>query len=287
MFSTGIIVFREVLEAALIISIIAAATRGVAGRTAWIAAGVGAGLCGATVVAGFTDVIADFSEGRGQEIFNASVLLLAVLMLAWHNIWMAAHARKLAGDMKSVGTAVSLGERGLWVIAVVVGLAVLREGSEVVLFAYGIAAAGAAAGSMAIGGLVGLACGVVTGYALYAGLLRIPVRHFFTVTGWMILLLAAGLASSAAGYLLQAGLLPALGNQLWDSSGFISSDSAVGEVLHILVGYEARPAGIQLVFYVSTLVAIGLGMLWSGRRSRRPAGTPAADKQARPVPASS
>lgn len=268
MLSSGIIVFREVLEAALIISIIAAATRGAAGRSLWILGGVGAGVLGAVIVAQFTDVIADFSEGRGQEMFNAGVLLLAVGMLAWHNIWMSSHARKLVSEMQSVGKAVLLGEENKSIILLVVGLAVLREGSEVVLFMYGISAAGTGVASMYTGGIVGLVLGAAVGYGLYSGLLRIPTRHFFTVTGWMILLLAAGLASQAASYLIQAGMLPTLGNRIWDTSWLIAPGSVSADVLGTLIGYDAQPTGMQLVFYVTTLIAIGGGMLLVSRKQR-------------------
>ena len=94
MFGSAIIVFRETLEAALLIGIIAAATRGLSGRNLWLAVGVGVGLAGSLVVAGLTETIAEMAEGAGQELFNAAILGIAVLMLAWHNIWMATHGRR-------------------------------------------------------------------------------------------------------------------------------------------------------------------------------------------------
>ena len=137
-----IIVFREVIEAGLIIGIVMAATRGVAGRGRWVSIGVVAGVAGAAVVALFAGGISQAFEGSGQELFNAGVLSIAVVMLMWHNAWMARHGREIAAEMRSVGTAVSEGAKPLTALAIVVGLAVLREGSEVVLFLYGIAASG-------------------------------------------------------------------------------------------------------------------------------------------------
>jgi high-affinity iron transporter len=146
----------------------------------------------------------------------------------------------------------------LWALAFAVGLAVLREGSEVVLFLYGIAAAGSGSvAAMALGGALGLAFGVAAGAALYFGLVRIPLRHLFSVTSWLVLLLAAGMASQAAAFLLQADLLPPLGSTVWDTSFLLSDQSLFGRVLHTLIGYTAQPAGIQLVFYVVTLLVIG------------------------------
>ncbi len=82
----------------------------------------------------------------------------------------------------------------------------------------------------------------------------------------MILLLAAGMASQAANFLEQAGVVPALGRALWDSSRLLSERSIAGQLLHTLVGYDARPSGIQLLFYVATLCSIGLSMRLLGRR---------------------
>src|SRR6202030_1420353 len=140
-------------------------------------------------------------------------------------------------------------------------LAVLREGSEVVLFLYGIALASqGGAVAMALGGAVGLVLGVAAGTAIYWGLVSIPMRLLFTVTSWLVLLLAAGLASQGAAFLMQADLLPPLGSNLWDTSFLLSDHSLSGRILHTLVGYTAQPAGIQLVFYVATLLIIGVLM---------------------------
>jgi len=261
MFATAVIVFREVLEAALLVGIIAAATREVPGRNRWLAAGIAAGIAGAGLVALGTGRIADMANGVGQELFNAAVLGIAVLMLAWHNVWMSAHGAALAADARSVGSEISSGRRECSVLLIVVGLAVLREGSETVLFLYGIAASdGGASWSMLTGGLCGIAAGIAVGFALYAGLLRIPLRWFFVATGLLVLFLAAGMASQAARFLIQADIVPSLAAPLWDTSALLPQTSIAGTLMHSLVGYDARPAGMQIVFYVVVLVAIGVGM---------------------------
>jgi high-affinity iron transporter len=265
MLGTGLLVFREVLEAALIVSIVCAATRGVPGRGGWVGFGITAGVLGAILVAFFAGTIAAAVSGIGQELFNASVLLAAVFMIAWHAIWMSSHGRELATQMKSVGGAVQSGKRPLSALMIVVAIAVLREGSEVVLFLYGQAASGAGVIEIAFGIALGVVGGVAIGFLLYFGLLGIPMRYFFSATNWLMLLLAAGLASQAAGFLIQADVLPAFGNRVWDSSALLSNGSLMGKTLHTLIGYDAQPAGMQLVFYAITAVAIALGMrLWGG-----------------------
>lgn len=269
MFGSSIVVFREVLEAALIITIILAATRGVHYRGLWLSSGVVTGVAGAILVASFVNDISGLMEGVGQEIFNATVLFAAVLMLAWHNIWMAAHGRQLAQQMKAVGLGVSNGELPMFTLAFAVALAVLREGSEVVLFLNGMAMSGESAASLTMGALLGLAGGVAIGIAMYFGLLRIPLRHFFQVTGWMILLLASGLSASAAGFLEQAGLLPVIKTALWDSSWLLSDQSLAGQLAHTLVGYQSRPSGIALLAWLITFGTILLMMKTVGASAEK------------------
>jgi high-affinity iron transporter len=272
MFGSALIVFRETLEAALLIGIIAAATRGLSRRTLWLAIGIGAGLAGSLVVAGLTETIAEMAEGTGQELFNAAILGIAVLMLGWHNVWMATHGRELATQARSIGIAVKSGQRELSALAILIALAVLREGSETALFLYGIAAGdGTASGaSMLGGGLAGLAAGAAAGWALYAGLARIPLRHFFTVTSALILFLAAGLAGQMARLLIQGDLIRPLASPLWDSSSLLPMDSVLGSLLHLLAGYEARPSGMQVLFYGLTFLAILVGMRLSRTRTLQP-----------------
>lgn len=268
MFGAALIVFRESLEAALIIGVMAAATQGVAGRGRWIAGGLLAGLAGSALVASSMGAISNLASGVGQELFNAGVLLLAVCMLAWHNIWMASHGRELAMRAQQAARAIKDGAREGSVILLIIGLAVMREGSETVLFLYGLAS-GSAEGLRATlaGAMAGLGAGALVGGLLYMGLLRIPLRWFFSVTGALVLLLAASMASQLARNLIQADIIPSLGAPLWDSSAWLSQSSPVGTVLHGLVGYDAQPAGAQLVFYMVALVAIGSAMFWVSRRA--------------------
>lgn len=256
MLGSALIVFREALEAAMIVAIVMGASRGVAGRGRWVSGGMAAGAVGAAVVAAFAGSIAGALEGRGQELFNAGVLLLAVVMLAWHNVWMSAHGRALAAHLRDVGDGVRVGAKPLSALALVTLLAVLREGSETVLFLYGLAASGAGGLALFAGGLLGLAGGGALGWLLYRGLVAVPIGYFFTVASWLITLLAAGLAAGAAGFLNQAALVPALGFEIWDSSAILDQQSWLGSVLHILVGYNDRPMGIQVLFYLVTLAAI-------------------------------
>lgn len=268
MFGAGLIVFRESLEAALLIGIMAAATHGLSKRNAWIAIGIAAGLAGSFVVAGLTEYIAQLANGSGQELFNAAILGVAVIMIGWHNIWMASHGAEMAHKAKQVGAQIKDGAQELSAIAIVVALAVLREGSETVLFLQGIVASEQNhASTVLIGGLCGLLAGVILGFIIYAGLVRIPIRKLFSITSGLLVLLAAGLAGQMANFLIQGDWLPSLVSPLWDSTRFLPDNSALGSALHVLIGYESRPSGTQVLFYMVTLISIAVAASIVRRRS--------------------
>ncbi|MBI3553132.1 MAG: FTR1 family protein [Elusimicrobia bacterium] len=256
MIASALIVFREALEAALVIGIVLGATRGLKGRKTAVAWGVGSGIMGALVVAALMGRIAQAASGTGQALFEAAVLFTAVAMLGWHSVWMSRHGKRLAQDLKNLGSDVTKGLRPATALYAAAALAVLREGSEIVLFLYGLAASGAGAGALCLGGLIGLSAGAAAGGLLYLGLVRIPVRLFFRVTGWMIVLLAAGMASQAAAFLNQADLLPSIKDSLWDTSRLLSAQSVLGTLLKTLVGYTPSPSGLQMLFYAGTIALI-------------------------------
>ncbi|HUJ46827.1 MAG TPA: FTR1 family protein [Rhizomicrobium sp.] len=278
MLAALVIVFREVIEAGLIVGIVLAATQGVSHRGRWVSYGVAAGVLGACLVAAFAGQIANLFSGSGQEIFNASILLVAVLMLTWHNVWMSGHGREMARELRGVGAAVSAGERSLMALAVVVGVAVLREGSEVVLFLYGIASqGGTTVAGMLIGGALGLAAGAALSALMYFGLVSIPPGKLFSVTSGLITLLAAGMAAQAILFLQNAGYLNVLMTTVWDTSWLLPDGgegwrALFGKMLHTLVGYTAAPDGAQIVAYLATVAAIVGLMRWE--RARRPAVVP-------------
>ena len=269
MLASLLIVFREVIEAGLIIGIVLAATQSVAHRGLWVGVGITGGIVGACIVAGFAEQLAGLFQGSGQELFNAGILIIAVLMLAWHNVWMAGHGKQMANEMRQMGAEVSLGQKTLTALAVVVGVAVLREGSEVVLFLYGIAAQGGqSTASLLAGGGLGLMAGAVVSALMYFGLLTIPARRMFSVTSGLITLLAAGMASQAVLFLQQGGYFEFMTATLWDTSWLLPESGITGRMLHTLVGYTDAPNGAQLVVYVLTLLTIRLLMrLVHGKKS--------------------
>ncbi len=272
MLAALIIVFREVFEAGLIVGIVLAVTGSVQHRMRWIGGGVLAGVVAACLVAAFAGALSELFEGMGQELFNAAILSVAVVMLTWHNVWMARHGKEIAGEMRAIGQAVAEGSKPLLALAVVVGVAVLREGSEVALFLYGVAASdGGSALALTTGGVLGLLLGGAVCLLTYFGLMRIPPRALFATTTVLITLLAAGMAAQAVAFLERANWLTSLDAVMWDSSWLLSETSIAGRALHTLTGYTDQPTQMQLVVYLAVIAVTFLLMRLTASERHRPA----------------
>lgn len=254
MFSIALVVFREVLEVSIVIGVILAATKGVPGRAKWTLLGILGGIVGSGLVAYFIEEISGFAEGVGQEIFNAGILIVAAIMIAWTVIWMRTHAREMVRKIRAVGQQIKDGHVQMISISIVIALATLREGSEIALFGNGILLSGhLTAAEFFTGAFIGLGGGALVGAMLYFGMLKISTKHIFKITGWLLIFLAAGMMSIAASYLVSAGIFDVLIDPVWDTSSILPDSSLLGKILSVLIGYTAIPMGIQLVFYISTL----------------------------------
>src|ERR1700723_2787184 len=229
-----------------------AVTAGVRGRTLWISGGIVAGVLGACLVALFTGRLSELFGGNGQEIFNASILGFAVIMLTWHNVWMSRHGREMAAELRAAGEA---------------GAA----GSKMPAALGAVAAQGSASFGMVVGGFIGLILGSLVCLATYLGLITIPTRYLFGVTSALIALLAAGMAAQAIAFLEQADILTALDQTVWDTSWILSDSSLLGRALHTLIGYVDQPTAMQLIVYAATLAVIVILMkLFASPVSHRP-----------------
>lgn len=272
MWGSAVVVFREVFEIAIILCVILAATKGIQHRGKWINLGILGGIIGASLLAFATQTFAMLAGKTGQQYFNAGVLIVAVAMIGWTVIWMKKHSRTIVQNIKQVGKDISEGETPLHTLAIVVGLAVMREGSEIVVFVYSMIAGGQATlGSATMGGLIGLALGSFCGVLMYYGLIRVSVKYLFQVTSILLTFIAAGMAANAAGKLVKSGLLPALVDKLWDTSSILNQHSIVGKFFSILVGYQDHPNGMQAIFYLVTVGTIFYFM----RKGMQPQAKPA------------
>lgn len=253
MFSSFLVTFREILEIALIVGVVLAATEGATNRKHWIGLGFGIGIAGSLLVAFFTEAIANVAEGMGQELFNALILLTASFIIGWTAIWMRSHARHIITGIREKGKKIVEGELPRYTLTVIIALTVLREGAEIVLFTYSMLASGQPPLPIALGSLGGVLSGTLLGYFLYKGLVSIPTKYIFQVTTWMLLLLAAGMSSMAARFLVAAGYFENYAHIVWNTSHILPENSMIGQIMHVLVGYTEQPMQVQLITYVLTL----------------------------------
>ncbi|MDX8387415.1 MAG: FTR1 family protein [Ghiorsea sp.] len=252
MLSALIIVFREVLEMSMVLGMLFAATKDVFGCKRWINAGATVGLVGAVIVAVFMEALESAVDGDGEFLFNAIVLSIASVMLAWTVIWMSKHGKQMSQRIKQVGAAVAEGSTPMIGLFVVSFAAVMREGSEAVFFLFGTMQAGEDMGSILTGGILGLLAGAAMGFVLYLGLVRIPMKHVFQVMGFLLMLLAAGMASQAAVNLIIIDMLPPLIDSMWNTSAILSEESFLGSVLHVMMGYDEQPSAMQMIVFAVT-----------------------------------
>jgi high-affinity iron transporter len=274
--ATALIVFRETVEIALILTIVLAATRGLSGRMAYIWGGLAAGVAGSALIAVFAETITNLADGFGQEVMNAVILLLAAAMIGWTAVWMRVHGRELAQKFKEVGHEIRAGNASFFTLSAIIALAMFREGSEIVLFSYGMLATGMAWSEFLLGAALGFAGGMVVGILFYFGMIKVFARYFFSITTWMLVLLSAGLAAKGVKYLVDAGLLPAWGYNIWDTSALLSEESMLGEFLSVLIGYTAQPSGIQIATYIAVVALAVAGIKYSSRAAEKTKNAPTA-----------
>jgi high-affinity iron transporter len=260
MWAAALIVFRESLEAALFVGIVAAATRGLLGRGRWLGAGVAIGVAGAMILAALAPHVSGWFDGLGQDMINIAVLSVALTMLLWHCIWVATHSKEMALEARRLGESVNAGRERPWALLTAVALAVLREGAETVLFVAGAVTGGNTTfGDIVLAVVIGVGLGAGAGAIIYAGLARVPTKHIFTTTNVLIAILAGSIASQLVKSLAQAGLLESGTSPVWDTSAALAPDSALGTFLKALVGYDATPSAAQIASYLGVLVLIFVG----------------------------
>jgi high-affinity iron transporter len=256
----AIVVFREVLEIALILGILISATKEVENRTKWILAGLGLGIGASVSLAFFTDRISSALDGMGQEFFNGLILLSASFMIGWTVLWMQKHAKSLSGELKRLGNSVKEGKKPLYALMIVVLLSVIREGAEIVLFSYSYFVSGVEFHQIIVGLLTGLFCGSLLGLALYFGLLRAFGKYFFIVSSWLLIFFASATATTGIRFWSDAQIVDPLIDPIFDASQILSQNSIFGKFLHLVFGYIDKPSLTQLITYFVVLIGLAVGL---------------------------
>lgn len=274
------IVWRESVEALLVVGILYAwlkngdgdARRGLP----YLWAGVGAGLLmavglGAALV-GFTEVL----SGDAQDYFQTAMVLIACVLIVQMVLWMRQHGRTLKRDMEQSLQQSTRGSNW-WGVAVLVALAIAREGSETVIFLYGLGfgQSGHVDGSQVLAVVIGLGLALLTFYVLQLGGKYFSWRHFFRVTEVMLLFLGAGLFQTGVDKLIDKEILPLGMSQVWDTSALLDDSGTFGSLVATLTGYRAHPALMNLIAYAVYWSVVWLLLKRASRRPAVSAGRPA------------
>lgn len=257
---TFIIVFREAFEIILTLVLILAATNQLKNRKRWLTAGVFCGILGSVVVAYFTEGITEALEGMGQEAFQATILGVSALLIAYTVIWMQKNSALLVADVKKKSQEVVEGKRHICVLSSLIGLTVLRDGAEVVLLSQGFLASGTNAFKLLVGGVLGLLAGCLLGYIILKKITKINTKLIFQATAISLIFVAAGMVSQAIASLSSGGFISFFTKPIWDTSMIIPDKSIIGEFLHILFGYCSKPSTLQVLGHLITLAIVFL--LW-------------------------
>lgn len=263
MSQVALMVFRETLEIAVVAALLLAATRSVRGRWLWAALGTATGLLAATIVGLSAERLADVVAGVGQDVFQASVLLATVVLVAWTIAWMRAHGRQIAAQAHDTGRRIAAGTAPRYLLATAIAVSILRDGTELALFLVGAGMAGQTdLGRSVAGFAIGIAGGVAVGALLYRGVIAASLGRVFNAVAALLAFLGAGLAAQAIGVLCSAGWLPAGIDPMWDTEEILSQSGDIGRFLHTLLGYISQPSMAQVLTYTATLAAV----LWLGFR---------------------
>jgi len=255
---------REGFEIALILAIVLGYLARTGNRRHFRDIWVGTGLAVALTIGVVFVLQATASElsGTAREAFEGTIMLAAAATLTWMVLWMRRQAVSLGRDLRT-GVDVALARGSLFALAGLAFSAVIREGIETALFLFaGARASAGSAGEFWAGGAIGFAVAAALGYAVYRGSHLLPVRQFFTVTGVVVLVIAAGLLSNGLAELHEAQLIPQLGPRPWDMDAVLSISSTAGQFLHALVGYDPAPTWGQIVLFW-TYLAGGLGVFFT------------------------
>ena len=277
--ATFVVTLREAFEAALVLGIVYTYLEKVGGRQhyRYVTCGGGLGVLASVLVALAVSLLSGPLLDLGPDLIATAVIFVAVIVLTWHGWWMQQHARAIKGEVqRRIDEAQA--SRRLWIIGLIAFTAVFREGSETVLFLWGLlaqatdAAGGVASWSGVAGGVLGVATAAGLGWAIFRGGKRISLVKFFAVTSLLLVFLSAGLFSAGIGKLQGLGLLPQ-GSIVWDTSSLLSDRSFVGTFLSGLIGYRSRPSTLEVGAYGLYLL-VGAFLLFGDRLVASPAPPP-------------
>jgi high-affinity iron transporter len=256
MLNSVIIILREVLEAALIISVLLASSKSLVHVGQWLLTGLGCGVVGSVAIAVNMTVISEAVEGTGQELLNSALLIAIILAIGGYLYAIYRHQDALQPSPTATKKAgITLHRFTLISMVVIVALTSMREGSEIIIYLKVYFTNLAINASILMGASIGLGIGLSIGALFYFCLAYLSTEKRRWISVIILMLVASGLASEATLGLIQAGYLPSQ-VPLWDTSNILPERSVLGQLLYALVAYEATPTLLQVDMYVTTFFAL-------------------------------
>lgn len=257
-----LITFREGLEAALIVGILLGYLRKLGRldkqRDIWV--GVAAAVLLSAVFAWGIQRVGLVLEGRLEELFEGTMMFLAVAVLTWMIYWMRYQARVIRSSLeKDMQDALTRDNR--FGIAAVAFIAVFREGVETALFLSAALYAVQSGGTL-FGALLGLLAAALVGILLYAASERLDMKWFFRFTSGLLLVFAAGLFAHGIHEFQEAALLPVFNEHLWDINHILDENSYLGRILQTLAGYNGNPSLGEVLGYLFYWLVALMGIPW-------------------------
>jgi len=257
-----LITFREGVEASLIVGILLGYLKKT-GQTkyakyAW--AGVIAAVLVSVIVAAAILAVGAELEGQAEELFEGTMLFIAVGLVTGMIFWMRYQSRTLKSALEhEMSAAIQTGSpRALFATTF---FAVVREGIETALFISAVAFTTKSVDTL-VGSVLGLAIASLVGYLIYISSVRLNLRTFFSVTSVLLLIIAAGLFGRAIHEFIEAGILPALREGVYNIDAIVPIESTIGAILKALVGYNSAPDLLESIGYISYLALAIIGIPW-------------------------
>ncbi len=263
---------REGLEAALVVSILVAFLVRTDRRSVlpkvWLGVGIAVAVSsGVTVALALAQQQLTF---EARETFGGGLSIVAVGFVTWMIFWMRRAARSISAELRGrMENAIELGSSAVVLMA---ALAVGREGLETALFFFTAAQAAGETTQPLIGFLLGIAVAVVLAYLIYRGAVRLNLGRFFTITGVLLIFVAAGILGYGVHDLQEAAILPGLGTLAFDVSAAVPPDSWYGTLLKGVFNFSPQTTVLQAAVWV-VYVGVVLALFLRPQRSARPTAT--------------
>lgn len=254
MFKIAIIIFRECLEIALLLGVILASTNHIKNSRLYVIMGAMTGTVLASLFAFFIRTVTKAYGSYGDEIFDSGVILLTAAVISWTVVWMQGYTKKIKNNLGKLTEKITTNNASKLLLVTIVATTIFREGAEIILLIYGASSAPLSASEYVIGLVIGSISGFIVGVVIYTGLIKLAGKYIFKISTILLILIAAGLASEAAGILTSVGVIEIYRETLWDTSWLIDNNSILGKLLHITIGYDSKPNGMQIIFYFSSII---------------------------------